>query len=207
VPSVVAEFREGVRAGYRHFVLLGDDLGSYGIDSSGSLPALMDALQRELGMLGNLSVDFHLKEVHPKYLLRYEEDLPNLFRPRNVRSLLCPIQTGSPRILGLMNREHTIDDLKRIVGKIHQVNNGVELSTQIIVGFPTETECEFEATLHLVASLGFSWLVVFPFDPKSGTPAAAMAGQIPPDIVQKRIKKAFRFFRRNGVRALTTCPW
>jgi tRNA-2-methylthio-N6-dimethylallyladenosine synthase len=207
VPSVVAEFREGVRAGYRHFVLLGDDLGSYGIDLSTSLPALMAALQRESGELGNVSVDFHLKEVHPKYLLRYEEDLPGLFGPGNVKSLLCPIQTGSPRILGLMSREHTVDDVKRIVGKVNRVNNGVELSTQIIVGFPTETELEFEATLQLVASLRFRWLAVFPFDPKPGTPAAAMTGQIPPDVIQRRTKKASGFFRRHGIKALSTCPW
>ena len=207
IASVIAEFHAGIKAGYHNFVLLGDDLGSYGLDGPGTLPILMQSLQEVIKGINKPSVRFHLKEVHPKFLLHYEDLLLPLFEPSNIKSLLCPIQSGSPRILGLMRREHTVDDIKRLIGKIHQINPDIELATQIIVGFPTETEEDFEATLRLVAELKFRWLVVFPYDPKNGTPAAAMAGQIPIEIVRKRVRKATKYFRHFGIKALTRCPW
>jgi len=216
IPAVLAEFRNGLSSGYRNFVLIGDDLGSYGLDGPGTLPQLMntlyeevDSFQRTAGVTSPAKpkVSFHLKEVHPKYLLNYEEELPRLVNHQAVKSLLCPIQSGSPRVLGLMQREHSVDDVTRLVGKIRGLSPDLELSTQIIAGFPSENEEEFEATLALVAGLKFRWVVVFPYDRKKGTPAADMDEQLPMDIIQARVKKALRYFRHNGVKALTNCPF
>lgn len=214
--AVIAEFREGLRAKRRDFVLLGDDLGCYGLDGVGTLPDLMHSLCHEArnfsgdGLEADANhpvVQFHLKEVHPKCLLLYEKSLPQLFESAYVKSLLCPIQSGSPRILALMRREHTIEDAKRIIHKIREVNPGIELATQIIVGFPTETEEDFQATLDLVVELGFGWVVVFPFDPKRGTIAAGLEGRISEDVIEKRVKKAFKYFKNHGIKALANCPW
>jgi len=214
--AIIAEFREGLKAKYRNFVLLGDDLGCYGLDGVGTLPALMDSLCHEARSFSgdglkaaskHPMVQFHLKEVHPKHLLLYEKSLPQLFESAYVKSLLCPIQSGSPRILALMRREHTVEDVKRIIHKIREVNPGIELSTQIIVGFPTETEEDFQATLDLVLELGFRWVVVFPFDPKRGTVAAGLEGKLSEDVIEKRVNKAFKYFKNHGIKALPNCPW
>jgi len=216
IPAIVAEFREGLQARFQDYVLLGDDLGSYGLDGPGTLPLLIKSLNEEIKSFRNITkeaalegpgVRLHLKEVHPKYLLRYEEYLPKLLEDQNIKSLLCPIQSGSPRILELMQREHTVDDLRRTIGKIRRFGPGIELSTQIIVGFPTESEEDFETTLSLVGELGFRWVVVFPYDRKPNTPAASLEGQAPPRVIQSRVKKALRYFRHHGIKALTNCPW
>jgi len=216
IANILNEFRRGLEGGHRDFVLLGDDLGSYGLDGQGSLPLLMDSLREELSAFGSSGNDFrenqkpvrfHLKEVHPKNLLHYEESLHRIFESSTVKSLLCPIQTGSPRILQLMRREHTIDDIKRIIGKIRKINKGIEISTQIIVGFPTETEQDFQSTLALVAELEFKWVVVFPFDPKNGSPAAEMEEKIPDLEIRGRTRKALRYLRSHGIKGFTNCPW
>ena len=216
IPAILAEFQKGLKAGYQDFVLLGDDLGSYGLDGPGTLPILMQALQREIKLFRsseprsiakNQVFRFHLKEVHPEHLLQFEGDLSQMFESQTVRSLLCPIQSGSPRVLDLMQREHTVDDIKRLIGKIRTLSPTTEFSTQIIAGFPTESDDDFEATLALVADLRFHWVIVFPYDRKKGTPAADMDGQVSNSVIQTRIKKALKYFRRKGIKALTSCPW
>jgi MiaB/RimO family radical SAM methylthiotransferase len=216
ISAIQEEFRTGLAAGFKDYVLLGDDLGSYGLDGPGTLPVLMDSLQAEFQSFRNSRANsegdepvarFHLKEVHPKYLFRYEGDLSRILKPGNVMSLLCPIQTGSPRILGLMQREHTVDDIRRLIGKIRDISPQTELSTQIIAGFPTETEEDFEATLKLVAEMRFRWVVIFPYDRKLDTPAADLKGQVPIELIQKRVKKGIRYFRKRKVKPLTSCPW
>jgi MiaB/RimO family radical SAM methylthiotransferase len=216
IPATLAEFREGLIAGRQNFVLLGDDLGSYGLDGVGTLPALMEALWREISTLHNSSfgpkgephlVQFHLKELHPKNLLLYEESLSSLVNPTHVKSLLCPIQSGSPRVLALMRREHTVQDVRRIIRKIREINPDIELSTQIIAGFPTETDEDFQATLELVVELRFRWVVVFPYDPKKGTVAAGLEGRLSNSQIERRVKKAFEYFRHHSIKALTNCPW
>jgi len=215
ISVILAEFRKGLEAGYQDFVLLGDDLGSYGLDGPGTLPILVQYLLGEIKLFRDSEprstakdpvVRFHLKEVHPKYLLQFEEYLSQIFENQTVISLLCPIQSGSPSVLDLMHREHTVDGVKRIIGKIRKLNPVIELSTQIIIGFPTESEEDFEATLALVVDLKFSWVVVFPFDPKKGTPAAEMAGKVSTSIIRKRVRTALKYFRHHGIRAFTNCP-
>jgi len=216
ITAILAEFQQGLKAGYQDVVLLGDDLGAYGLDGPGTLPILMKSLQEEIKSFCGLSpkssskdtlVRFHLKEVHPKYLLRYEESLDQFLDRQTVRSLLCPIQSGSPRILELMQREHTVEDVKRLIGKVRKLSPTIELSTQIIAGFPTESDEDFEATLALVADLKFRWVVVFPYDRKIGTPAAEMTGQVSSSVIHTRVRRALKYFRHNGIKAFINCPW
>jgi len=216
ISAIASEFEEGLKAGYRDFVLVGDDLGSYGLDGPGTLPELMNALHEKVdefrrstpgASAADRSVHFHLKEVHPKHLLHYESQLCQLFGRQTVKSLLCPIQSGSPRVLSLMQREHTVEDVRRFVADILRLSPGTELSTQIIAGFPTESEEDYAATLALVRELGFRWVVIFPYDRKKGTPAAEMGGQLSASAINERVKKGLRYLRRHGIKALTSCPW
>lgn len=212
--QVLSDLSDGFAAGSKQFHLLGDDLGCYGIDLGCTLPDLLAALLDECERLettpgspgpGHQVINLHLKEVGFKYLVQYEERLDILGSAR-IKSLLCPIQSGSDRILSLMMREHSAQDVRRIIARIRDINPGLRLSTQVIVGFPSETEQDFGATLKLLEELRFDEVVVFPYHAKENTPAFKLEGKIPEDVIQQRQEKALNLLKSRHIHALSSCP-
>lgn len=212
IPAVVTEFQHGLSRGYRDFTILGDDPGCYGIDIGSSLPELLQALfaagaaAKEPNAVKGRDVVFRLNEIHPKFLIPYTDNFLAMERFSSVRSILCPIQSGSGRILDLMQREHTPEEFEAVVKKIQTHQPQTEFNTQIIVGFPSETEEDFQKTLDCVARNQFSSVVVFPYDDKDGTDASTLAGKISEEVIQKRMRKAFQYFAKAGVTAYYKCP-
>jgi tRNA A37 methylthiotransferase MiaB len=212
--QVLTEFRDGFTAGLSHFHVLGDDLGCYGLDIGCTLPILLtsllqesDDLEKSLGShrRKQREIHFHLKEVSFKYLVEYEECL-NVFESERIKSLLCPIQSGSDRILGLMKREHSADDVRRVVAKIRATNPGLQLSTQIIVGFPSETDQDFVATLDILEELRLDDVVVFPYHAKENTPASKLNSRIPDEVIRERLEEALTYLKCKRIKAYTQCP-
>ncbi len=209
---VVEEFRLGLGAGYRTFNILGDDPGCYGLDIGESLPGLFAALMNDLPAAATVpgiqenEVRFQLKEIHPKFLISYADRLVSRTLFRRVESMLCPVQSGSDRILKLMDREHTAGELKSVLLRTRHENPGIILDTQIIVGFPSETEADFQATLDMVKSSGYDSVVVFPYHDKEGTPASEIGAKVPAPEIRKRMREAFRYFGKNGIKAYYSCP-
>jgi tRNA-2-methylthio-N6-dimethylallyladenosine synthase len=211
VADVVEEFRAGVRAGYREFSVLGDDPGCYGVDIGESFPRVIDALSEaceepEVKRVINGERVFHVKEIHPKFAVAYEEELTRAPFFRRVRSVLCPVQSGNARVLDLMEREHAPADLLRTMLHARSANPEIALETQIIVGFPTETDDEFGDTLRAVRDAGFGSVVVFPYHDKEGAAAAEIAPKVPQETIKRRMREAFRYFRREGIKAYYSCP-
>jgi tRNA A37 methylthiotransferase MiaB len=211
VGAVVEEFRSGLRAGFREFAVLGDDPGCYGVDIGESLPRLVEALgeaceQPEAKRVFNGAGVFHVKEIHPKFAIAYERQLTSTPAFRRVKSILCPVQSGSARVLELMEREHGPGDLVRTMLHARRLNPAIVLETQIIVGFPTETDEEFEETLRLVRDAGFTSVVVFPYHDKEGAPAAELEAKVAAATIKRRMRAAFRWFRREGIKAYYSCP-
>lgn len=211
IPQVVKELREGLRAGYRDFSILGDDPGCYGLDNQESLPQLLHALLSSLPAEGSVAgsrpeIRFHIKEIHPKFMVEYGRELVEQPFFRLVHSLLCPVQSGSDRVLELMQREHSAAEIRSVLHHARQEHPQITLDTQIIVGFPSETEEDFQATLNLVRESGFNTVVVFPYHDKKGTPASEIAAKVAPDLIQQRMRKAFNYFRKHGVKAYYSCP-
>jgi len=211
VSDVVAELRRGLRAGYRDFSILGDDPGCYGLDNGGNLPDLLRALRLSLDdgdRKGEKLTDisFHIKEIHPKFLIKYERELLEQPFTRLVKSMLCPVQSGSDRILELMQREHTAGELQKILRKARQLQPQMNLETQMIVGFPSESESEFSATLDMVRQAQFNSVVVFPYHDKEGTPASEIQDKVSPEVIRKRMQSAFSYFRKHGIKAYYRCP-
>ncbi len=208
--SVVAELQGGIKDGYNEFTILGDDPGCYGIDVDRTLPELLQALfavaaeaEQSRGDSGSSGkpIVFHLNEIHPKYLIPYSEKFLAMERFASVRSILCPIQSGSNRILDLMQREHTAEQFERAVKNIRAQQPRTFFHTQMIVGFPSETEEDFQQTLDLVARCRFDSVVIFPYDDKNRTGSSLLQEKIPSPVIKKRMKEAFRFFKKAGVPA------
>ena len=122
------------------------------------------------------------------------------------RIILCPIQSGSSRILELMQREHSAEEYETAVRKIRAAQPETVFNTQIIIGFPSESEAEFHETLQRVARCRFNSVVVFPYDDKTGTDSSGIDEKIPAPVIQRRMREAFRYFANEGVAAYYKCP-
>jgi tRNA A37 methylthiotransferase MiaB len=211
VTDVVEEFRDGVRQGWREFAILGDDPGCYGVDIGETFPRLLEGLaaaceEPEVRKAINGDRPFHVKEIHPKFAVAYEEALTDPRWFHRVKTVLCPVQSGNARVLELMEREHSPEDLLRVLRRARRASPGVVLETQIIVGFPSETDEEFGDTLRMVRDAGFASVVVFPYHDKEGAAAARLAPKVPQKTIQRRMGEAFRFFKKEGIAAYYSCP-
>jgi tRNA-2-methylthio-N6-dimethylallyladenosine synthase len=99
------------------------------------------------------------------------------------------VQSGSDRVLKAMNRAHTADGYLRLLERFRAAKPDIALSGDFIVGFPGETESDFEATLRLVDAVGYAQAFSFKYSPRPGTPAAAMDGQIPREVMDERLQR------------------
>jgi tRNA-2-methylthio-N6-dimethylallyladenosine synthase len=122
---------------------------------------------------------------HPK---GYGDDLVETYArfPKLVESAHIPVQSGSDRVLKLMHRGYTRQRYLDIIDKLRRVNPGIGLSTDFIVGFPGESEADFEQTLSLVREVEFDQAYIFRYSERRDTPATAMPGQIPQAVREER---------------------
>ena len=174
-----------IDSGYKEITLLGQNVNSYGNDREGecSFPQLLRRLCRR----------------EDKFRLRFMTSNPKDFGEELVRAIaecpqIChlvhlPVQAGSDRILKLMNRKYTAAEYLRKVELLRKYIPDCQLTTDIMVGFPTETEEDFRATLSLVREAGFSTAFTFVYSRRSGTAAAKMEGQIPESVQKERIMR------------------
>ncbi len=215
IDTIVKQLKEGLDERHSDFVILGDDVGAYGIDHGKSFPDLMNVLISELNAYSKVrsnghhyitDAGFHIQEIHPKWLIRYKEDLLKLISSHRIKSILCPIESGNDRILDLMRRRYNVDEILGFFKEARSIHPKIELSTHVMVGFPSETEDEFENSLELVAKIHFDYVTIFPYDQKEGTPALKITPKIEDEIIKKRLKKAQEFFKREKIKTFLSCP-
>lgn len=212
VAAVCDDFCAGIAKGYRNFAILGDDPGCYGVDIGSSLPELLEALVEQCATIGQAGrqkhdrVGLHLKEIHPKFLIAHADTLIKKHSFTYITDMLCPIQSGSDRILELMGREHTMPKLGNVLRTIKGCYPSTVLTSQIIVGFPGEKESDFQQTLEAVRDCAFQSVVVFPYDNKEGTEAAELPDKVPQRVIRKRMRAAFRYFESHKIQAYYNCP-
>ncbi|MBQ4429329.1 MAG: tRNA (N6-isopentenyl adenosine(37)-C2)-methylthiotransferase MiaB [Clostridia bacterium] len=179
--DIVNEVREVAAAGYKEITLLGQNVNSYSSDGL-DFPALLRLVCREVPDLKRL----RFMTSHPKDLsdglIQAMSELDNL-----CKHIHLPVQSGSDRILKAMNRKYTSGAYLELVDKLRSAVANVEITTDIIVGFPGETEADFEATCELVRRVGYSNAYTFAYSPRGGTIAARMENQIPEDEKKRRL--------------------
>ncbi len=184
IQSIVEEVTKLVSEGYSEITLLGQNVNSYGKD-------LADASFAKL--LGEVSKVDGLKRIrfmtsHPKDLT--DEMIDAMARFPNVcHHVHLPMQSGSNEILKQMNRKYTRERYLEIVHKLRATMSDVELTTDIIVGFPGETEDDFQQTLDLVKEVGFASAFTFKYSPRKGTRAATMENQVPDLVKRERLQQ------------------
>lgn len=185
VAEIVSEAEKLSAAGVREITLLGQNVNAYhGEGEDGAAATLADLLNR-------------LSEVEGLERLRYTtshprdvtEDLIAVHRDnmKVMPYLHLPFQAGSDRILAAMNRKHTGEEYREIVARIREARPDLALSTDIIVGFPGETDEDFEATMQMVRDVTYAQAYSFKYSSRPGTPAAAMDTQVPEDVKVARL--------------------
>ncbi len=185
--DLMSEAERLVETGAREITLLGQNVNAWsGPDGRGKEHGL-DGLIRELAKIPELQ------------RIRYTTSHPNDFTPGLIAAhaeveklmpyLHLPVQSGSDRVLKAMNRNHTAGGYLRLLEQMREARPDMALSGDFIVGFPGETEAEFEETLRLVDEVRYAQAYSFKYSPRPGTPAATMDGQVPLEVMDDRLQR------------------
>lgn len=181
--ACLTEYRRLLTEGHREFVIGSEDTGAYGRDIGSSLPQLLDALeQADSGM----AVRWYLTSLKPIWLLEFQSQILKLVRRGKLSHLECPIQSGSTRILDRMNRPVDLRETEKILTAIRKAAPDIALITHIIVGFPSETDHDFEKTMALLKRHSFQSIVLNPYDDKPQSMASRMEHKVPADVIAAR---------------------
>ncbi|HEY6869260.1 MAG TPA: tRNA (N6-isopentenyl adenosine(37)-C2)-methylthiotransferase MiaB [Novosphingobium sp.] len=185
--EIMAEAKRLVEAGAREITMIGQNVNAWaGEDDKGRTIGL-DGLARALADLPELA-RIRYTTSHPndmtEGLIAAHGEIAKL-----MPFLHLPVQAGSDRVLRAMNRSHTVDSYLKILDRVRAVRPDIALSGDFIVGFPGETDAEFEETLKLVDTVGYAQCFSFKYSPRPGTPAATMDGQITPAVMDERLQR------------------
>lgn len=200
IPEIGAECAELVRRGVREITLLGQIVTSYGrreypVEGGRSgFVQLLDAIHAIDGL-----ERIRFTSPHPK---GYGEDLIEAYGrlPKLVESAHLPLQSGSDRILRAMHRGYTRERFEGIVRRLRAIRPSMGITTDIIVGFPGETEDDFQETMSLCRAVEFDNAFVFKYSPRRDTPAATMAGALPEEVIEERHRRLLDAINEIGKR-------
>ncbi|WP_267378831.1 MULTISPECIES: tRNA (N6-isopentenyl adenosine(37)-C2)-methylthiotransferase MiaB [unclassified Sphingomonas] len=207
--AIVDEAKALVDAGAREITLLGQNVNAWSDDGgpagSRGLHDLIRALDRIPGLARIRYTTSHPNDM-AQGLIDAHGDVESL-----MPFLHLPVQSGSTRVLKAMNRSHGRDDYLRLLDRVRAVRPDIALSGDFIVGFPGETEADFAETLGLVDAVGYAQAFSFKYSARPGTPAAAMAGAVPPEVMDVRLQRLQAALNRdqhafNLASVGRTCP-
>lgn len=189
--DVIGEVRDLARRGYKEVTLLGQNVNAFGLDFGGE--------RRETGPYGFAALLKDLDRIEGLHRIRYFTSHPRDFTKEMVDAVrqcekVCehfhlPLQSGSDNVLKVMNRGYSKDEYLDLAGHILDTVPDASITTDIIVGFPGETEEDFQETLDVVRRVRFDGAFTFIFSPRKGTAAAKMKGQVPKEEKSQRLQR------------------
>lgn len=194
LPDIVAEVEGLVADGVREVTLLGQNVNSYGRDLFGE--ARFAEVLRQVARTGVDRVRFATS--HPKDLSDATIEVLAT-EPAVMPYLHLPVQSGSNRLLDLMNRRYTRETYLSLVERLYQAIPHLALSTDIIVGFPGETDTDFDDTMDVVRQGRFDQAFTFIYSPREGTPAASMDGAVPRELSQERFDRLVELVHESAL--------
>lgn len=183
--DIIREIENAVADGVVEVMLLGQNVNSYGktLEQPLSFAELLRRICRIDGLERVRFMTSHPKDLSDELIQVMAEE------PKICRHLHLPLQSGSSDILKKMNRRYTKEDYLKLVDKLRRACPDISLTTDIIVGFPGETEEDFLETLDVVEKVGYDSAYTFIYSKRTGTPAAVMKDQVPEDVVKDRFNR------------------
>ena len=194
LPDIVQEAKQIAANGYKEIVITGVHLGAYGLDI-GSQTTIADILEHIHPIDGIERIRFSSIEA-----MNFPPDLVDRMAalPKCMPHFHLPLQAGSDRILRQMRRRYTRSEFSLLVEKLRVSFPDVGITTDVMVGFPGETDADFEDSLKFVEEIGFNQLHVFHYSSRRGTPAADYADHVPPHVSAERSKAMIALGKRLG---------
>jgi threonylcarbamoyladenosine tRNA methylthiotransferase MtaB len=190
--SIIAEVRDLAGNGFKEVVLTGIHVASYGKDLGNT--SLIEIIERIHNIDGIERI--RMSSVDPNAMT--DEFIDRLRKlPKICRHFHLSLQSGCDETLKRMNRHYTTEEYKRAVGKLREVFADVAITTDLIVGFPGETEEEFQKTVDFINEISFSAMHVFKYSPRKGTPAAKYQNQVTPQVKDARSKLIISIAGKN----------
>ena len=189
---IIEEARQLKEEGVKEIMLLGQNVNSYGLDVEGEL-----SFAQLLARLDEVGIErIRFMTSHPKDIS--DELIDVIAKSKHIcHALHLPVQHGSSRVLASMNRKYTREQYLARVAAIRERIPDMSLTTDLIVGYPGETEEEFEETCSLVGEVGYDSAFTFIYSPRIGTRAADMPDQIPEEVSSRRIQKLIAIQKEN----------
>lgn len=193
--SITGEAAKLVEAGFKEIVLTGIHLGAYGRDFSGSV-SLVDAVKAVLAVK-----DLQRLRLGSLESVEVPDELIELMRQdrRLCRHLHLPLQSGNDQVLSAMNRHYTVAGFAALTENMMSRIPDIAVSTDIIVGFPGETEEMFSQSLKVIEGMKFSKIHVFPYSRRTGTPAAEFTGQVSEEQKKQRAAQLTKLAEKQGL--------
>ena len=189
INEVVRDVEQYTKKGYKEILFLGQNVNSYGSDLADKSDNFAELLKKSAAVEG----DFWIKYVspHPK---DFSDDVIDAIAKNSkiARMLHLPLQSGSTKILDAMNRGYTKEEYIKLAKKIKEKIPDIGLTTDIIVGFPGETDEDFQDTMDVVTEVGFENAYMFMYSKRTGTPAATMENQVDEKVKNERLQKLIR---------------
>ncbi len=182
----VVEYKKLIDEGYRNFRIIADDLGAYGLDIGSSFAELLEQFALIDKGTGSRWI---FEDLNPKWLIKYKDTLYKYVKKGKIIELLCPLQSGNNRILKLMNRDYDINEVTALLVRFKKANPLITLISHAIVGFPTETEMEFEDTLKMLEKLNCDELTILGYHDSEGILSHNIEPKIEKQIIQNRLNK------------------
>ncbi|MGA3290267.1 MAG: radical SAM protein [Candidatus Bathyarchaeia archaeon] len=192
IEKVISEFKDGLQKGYRLFELCAEDFGAYGVDIG--LNAC-DLLKRLIDLSDDANYRIIICELSPGYLKNMFANFDKIFASEKISRLGVQVESGSNRILKLMGRQYKAAEWRNMMLYINRKYPRINLATHFMVGFPTETEEDFKATMRLLNfPLFLKNVTIYKFSANPHVPAAKLSGQIPKRVIEMRAEKLQRKF-------------
>jgi len=198
VESILAEVSALAEKGYREINLLGQNVNSYGktVPRSVTFPELLGMVEEIEGVERIRFMTSHPKDLTDRLIERMAGS------KKICPSLHLPLQAGSDRILAMMNRGYTAGGYLQKIRKLKSAVPGIAISTDLMVGFPMETDDDFEDTIRMMEEVRFDSLYLFIYSRRPATPAAEFDGQVSRDVAHSRFEKALALHRKTVSRKL-----
>jgi MiaB/RimO family radical SAM methylthiotransferase len=186
IDLVIEEFKAGLDEGHKVFQLISEDTGCYGLDIGTTFPILLSRLLEIKGDYEILIIDFC-----GHWLVKYYDELLPLFigHQSRIRELYVSLQSGSDKILRAMRRPEKSAEVIARLQELEKKAPHINLRTTVIIGFPGETDQDFEQTIEAVRGVGFSEIQLNKYEDRPGTVSSMMQDKIPQEVIDKRYEK------------------
>lgn len=201
VEACLQEYSALLQHGCDLINIVSEDTGAYGIDIGTDFPALLRALD---AASDGSRVSWLVTELNPIYAMRFRHAILEMIQKGRIRELGCTVQSGSPRLLELMNRSRDTQAIVESCAEFKQAGPMMCMSTHLLVGFPSETDEDIESTIDLVLGCRFDKVHLFQYGEMEGSLSSGIEPKVPVWLAKRRILRIVKRLSRNGFECITS---